>query len=221
MYDDAFYQTVRDGARRSANAVVDTILMRALIPRPKSVIDVGCGEGWWAAAFGRHGCMTLAVDNHPKPPAGSPLAESSWAQHNLNEPLPADLGHHDLAVCLEVGEHLPASCADQLVDGLSGVSDQILWSAAIPGQGGHGHINEAWPSYWLRKFEAHGFSVSGAIRWIIWDHPEVENWYRQNLFFLTRFPDRFPELFADAACPYPIPVVHPVLWSARTGVPAT
>jgi 2-polyprenyl-3-methyl-5-hydroxy-6-metoxy-1,4-benzoquinol methylase len=54
----------------------------------------------------------------------------------------------DLVVSLEVAEHLPASAADQFVNTLVKHGKKILFSAAIPGQGGQDHLNEQWPDYW-------------------------------------------------------------------------
>jgi len=78
----------------------------------------------------------------------------------------------------------------------------------VPGQGGHGHVNEQWPSYWVQRFDALGFSCSGALRWMFWNRDDVEYWYRQNLLFFTREPKRYPELF-DTVLAEPWGVVHP------------
>ena len=93
----------------------------------------------------------------------------------------------------------------------------FVFSAAIPGQGGTGHVNEQWPSYWRDLFEAEGFEVSGALRFEFWNDDRVENWYRQNLLIAAR-PElagaELVELFASPLAPV-WPLVHPVLYEAR------
>lgn len=70
----------------------------------------------------------------------------------------------DLALSLEVAEHLPAAAADHFVASLTRLASVILFSAAIPDQGGEGHLNEQWPDYWVERFAAHGFGVADVLR---------------------------------------------------------
>jgi hypothetical protein len=59
------------------------------------------------------------------------IPKDRFAAVDLRQPLPADR-KFDLAISGEVAEHLPAT----LVGTLTSVSDVVLFSAAIPGQGG-------------------------------------------------------------------------------------
>lgn len=210
VYDHQFYETVRKGARSSADAVVP--LVWPMLDRPQTVVDVGCGEGWWGKAFEELGCDVLGIDSG----SGAGRVLGHFESRDLSRPfkLPA---RAELAVCLEVAEHLPARRTRGFVSDLCQIADTVLFSAAIPGQGGHGHINEQWPAYWARLFEGHGYGCSGALRWVIWPDERVENWYRQNLLVMAKEPGRYDELFGPAAVGpvHPISVVHPVLWESR------
>ena len=62
----------------------------------------------------------------------------------------------DLVNCLEVAEHLDASRADSFVDDLCALGDVVVFSAAIPGQGGTHHVNEQFQSYWQERFRRNG-----------------------------------------------------------------
>ncbi len=211
MYDAAFYDTIRAGSIASA-AVVVPIVVDLLAPR--TVLDVGCGEGWWGHTFATHaGCDVLGVDGAYVP--GSPLKGRFVAMDLAHESF-APIARVDLAVALEVAEHLPPERADGFIADLAAVAPLVLFSAAIPGQGGTGHVNEQWPGYWVEKFRAHGMAVSGALRWRIWGDERVENWYRQNLLVAARAPEDHPDLFDTPLAP-PWPVVHPVLYNARRG----
>lgn len=212
-YDQGFYDTIRAGTRASADVVVPLVIEHVKIGiDPLKVIDVGCGEGWWAQTFADNGCEVIGVDGSYV--ASSPLGDR-FIPHDITKPLPARLvGRFDLAVCLEVAEHLPASRAASFVEELCALAPVVLFSAAIPGQGGTGHINEQWPDYWVRLFNQNAYQVSGALRWDIWRNDRVENWYRQNLMIATDDPTTLDQLFNTPLAPM-YPVVHPVLYDAR------
>lgn len=201
-FDPRVFSSIRDGSQRSA-AIVVPELNRIVAPR--SVLDVGGGEGWWAAEFARLGARATCVDDG----TSDALVDGvEHLRHDLRRGLPARLGRFDLALCLEVLEHLDAEAGDALVAAMCRVSPCVVFSAAVPGQGGHGHVNEQWPAYWVERFDQHGFSCSGALRWMFWDDDLVEYWYRQNLLVATSDPMRYPSLFETPLAP-PRAVVHP------------
>jgi hypothetical protein len=207
-FDATVFATLRLGAQRSAAVVVPLVQD---IVRAGSVIDVGGGEGWWAEAFARLGAHAVSIDEA----SPSELAEGvQHVQHDLRRGLPESLGPFDLALCLEVVEHFCEGDGDKLVEGLCSLAPVVLFSAAVPGQGGHGHVNERWPAYWFERFEQHDFRCSGALRWRIWNDERVEPWYRQNLLFATSEPRRFPTLY-ETPLAEPWPVVHPATFGRR------
>jgi SAM-dependent methyltransferase len=205
------YDLVRDGMVRSAATVVPEVLRTV---EPRSVVDVGCGQGVWLAEFARSGCEVLGYDAHDG--ARLDIPAESYHQVDLETVPDLDFGAADLALCLEVGEHLSHERSQWLVDTLC-KADVVLFSAAIPGQGGHGHVNEQWPSYWSHLFAANHFAVSGAFRWQFWDlvPDEIEVWYAQNLLLCASEPvahTMAPGLF-DSAVTGPHSVVHPYYWT--------
>lgn len=221
------YEQIREGAKRSAATIVP--LVYSLL-EPRTVADVGCGEGWFAREFAAHGCRVLAVDREVEP--HQEKIRTSDSISGLVVFFPSDLLGYwrqhqervELAVCLEVAEHLPPESADDLIGTLCAAAPVVLFSAAIPGQGGHGHLNEQWPAYWVEKFNAHGFEVSGELRWHIWGS-EVEPWYQQNLLvaahherartLLSEYAVNhgLNQLFGEYAFDDPIPVVHPTTFA--------
>jgi 2-polyprenyl-3-methyl-5-hydroxy-6-metoxy-1,4-benzoquinol methylase len=90
----------------------------------------------------------------------------------------------DLVISLEVAEHLPKTAADVFVDSVVRHGDVILFSAAIPFQGGNGHVNEQWPGYWAEKFALRGFKTLDVIRPMIWGDESVFWWLQQNTLLL-------------------------------------
>lgn len=220
QYDDQFYDVINEGSRKSA-AIVVPIVLDILGPQTKTMIDVGCGQGVWTRAFRDAGCEVLGIDGAYVDPTKLFIDQDEFIPVDLANQRATTPRPRDLAISLEVAEHLPESRADSFVDDLCSMADVVLFSAAIPGQGGTGHVNEQWPKYWADKFLDRGYLGTGALRWLLWDlAPErVENWYAQNLLLFATaeavmarpaMEDWF--LGTKAAI---FPVVHPVLWNAR------
>src|SRR5262249_1746252 len=169
--------------RRAAMEVVPWLIERF---RPHTIIDVGCGLGTWAAVFAQHGCEVLGIDTEDvaKDLLEIPPQCFRVADFELDFPI---CGHFDLAVCLEVVEHLSPEAGQRLVERvLPRLADVILFSAAVPGQAGDGHLNEQWPAYWEDFFSRSGFMLDDAVRWQFWNNAAVDWWYRQNMFVARR-----------------------------------
>ncbi len=108
------------------------------------------------------------------------IAPECFTAADLTRPLVLN-ERYDLALCLEVAEHLDPASGAGLVHALTALAPVVLFSAAVPGQGGIGHVNEQWPEYWRRQFEERGFRMVDVIRPLIRDDCRVEWWYRQNI----------------------------------------
>lgn len=210
---EEFYAHSRAGSARSA-AVVAPVVQDLV--QARSILDVGGGEGWWASAFSRLGATSVSIENGPLPPSAPGV---TCVEHDLRRPIGREVGAPDLVLCLEVAEHLEPAVGSRLVGELCSLAPAVLFSAAVPGQGGVGHVNEQWPAYWVERFESHGFRCSGALRWRFWLDDRVESWYRQNLLFATSEPDRYPTLF-ETPLAEPWPVVHPATLSRQQAPPA-
>lgn len=175
--------------------------------QPKSVIDVGCGIGTWLKVFNDLGVSDfVGVDGDYVDRSMMQIEEGKFIAHDLTKPLKLDRTF-DLAISLEVAEHLPESAADVFVETLTEHSKIILFSAAIPGQGGQNHLNEQWPSYWQDKFRVYGYEYYDMIRPEVWINKEVDVWYRQNIFLL------FHESLNKSYLPYKGDnLIHPEYW---------
>lgn len=196
-YSRRFYGRIEQEDVPGRIAVVERVL--GLVP-VRSVVDLGCGTGQWLAAFVASGVEdVLGVDGPWVPPEMLAVAPERFSSRNLAGPI--DLGRRfDLAVSLEVAEHLPAGTADRFVDLLVSAAPVVLFSAAVPGQGGSGHVNEQWPEYWAARFARRGYVVLDAIRPAIWNDERIPPYMRQNLFLYAR-----PDVVA----------AHPTLAAAR------
>jgi hypothetical protein len=177
-YGAEFYAQHITGSVQSAEIVA--ALVTELI-RPTSVVDVGCGMGGWLRAFGANGARELSgIDGDHVDRSKLFFDSSHFSAVDLSQPFKID-GRYDLALCLEVAEHIPHEHSGDLVDALCAAAPVVLFSAAVPGQGGTGHINERWPEYWRERFQARGFRMCDVVRPRVREDRRVVWWYRQNL----------------------------------------
>jgi hypothetical protein len=175
IYDEDYYNDHADGMATSAAAVVPLICDLIL---PRSVIDYGCGRGFWLREFQKQPGVEY-VCGYDGDWVIDPVAHPTYP---LDLTKPFSFGPVDLAVSLEVAEHLPESRATGFVEDICFAAPVVMFSAAIPGQGGIGHVNEQWPAYWHARFRALDFLAFDCIRPQIWDNESVGWWYRQNIF---------------------------------------
>jgi SAM-dependent methyltransferase len=212
-YTADYYRALQEGARRSAEVIVPLVLE---LVQPRSVIDVGCGVGTWLSVFKECDVADIwGVDGEH--------IERAMLEFPPERFLPFDLEHpfrvgrrFDLVVSLEVAEHLPASCAETFVESLALLGPVVLFSAAVPFQGGEHHVNGQWPEYWANLFRERDYVAIDCLRRRIWHNESVDWWYAQNvlLFAAREHVERQP-LFRSAyelAGPSPLALVHPKLY---------
>jgi SAM-dependent methyltransferase len=209
-YDAQFYRDLAATAGPSAARVWPLVLELAPIA---SAVDVGCGDGGWLAALMAQGVAdVLGLEGDWVAEAQLRIPPARFRRADLRRPIVLDR-RFDLACSLEVAEHLPPERADGFVADLARLAPLVLFSAALPGQGGPDHLNEQWPAYWAARFAANGFRAVDCLRLRLWADEQVAWWYRQNLLLFSHADAlvRWPRLAvaADAAPPAPLHLVHP------------
>jgi SAM-dependent methyltransferase len=182
LYTDNFYQCQQEGSLRSAEEIVPLIIK---LINPKSVIDVGCGVGTWLSVFKKLGVTDiLGVDGNWVNRRMLKIPEKQFLPADITEPV--RLGRQfDLVMSLEVAEHLPEGCPRQFIDSLIGLGPAVLFSAAIPHQGGAKHQNEQWSDYWAKLFYARDYKAIDCLRKHIWNNEKIQYWYAQNMILFA------------------------------------
>jgi SAM-dependent methyltransferase len=210
-YPRAFYDELKETALPSARRIVP--LLRELMT-VASAVDVGCGDGGWLKALAETGTQTvLGLDGDWMREDQLLIGREQFVRCALTERLPVE-DRFDLAISLEVAEHIPAGNASAFVAELTRLSPVVLFSAAVPDQGGLNHVNEQWPAYWAALFGAHGYQTIDTLRWRIWSDDGVTWWYKQNLLLfaseaaLTSNP-KLEEARQASPQDAPLAVVHP------------
>lgn len=220
-YDSDFYRD-RGGAAESARRILP--IVASLVPA-RSVVDIGCGDGSWLAAWEALGVAdTMGLEGPWIEERQLKIPTSRFRRADLTEKFALDRSF-DLAMSMEVAEHLPAASAEGFVASLVRLAPVILFSAAIPGQGGVHHVNEQWPDYWARMFRSHGYRPIDALRPRLWNGSGIAYWYKQNLLIFASDAAlaASPALAAVAAVTpaEPLALIHPELYATtrRTGAP--
>lgn len=210
QYGADFFRNQRDGSLSSARAIVPIVLHLLNI---RSVVDIGCGMGTWLHAFSECGITDfLGCDGNDVDRAMLAIPPALLRHVDLRAGFALDR-RFDLALSLEVAEHLPESCAPGLVRCLTASAPSVLFSAAVPGQGGTGHLNEQWQDYWRDLFAMHGYQPVDCIRPAVRGRPDVRFWYQQNIILycapavLEAHPDLQP-VPAEVS----LNLVHPTLY---------
>ncbi len=179
VYNADFYDYIDDGSRASAQTVAPLLLAEMPIA---SLLDVGAGHGAWAAAWMAAGVSdVLAVDGDYVTQDRLQVPPAHFQAHDLTTPLHLER-RFDLVQSLEVAEHLPANKAAMFVESLARHGDIILFSAAVPHQGGEHHVNEQPPEYWRQLFAAAGYAPFDWLRSRLAGQAQVKPWYRFNSF---------------------------------------
>jgi hypothetical protein len=195
LYDRTFHLGAERSAEESAPLVIP-LIVKYLGYHPKCVVEVGCSTAWWLAKFIEAGSsadpmLSAAIDFGVDrdllhvPPAlywDADLRDLlPTVQRNTG---PTDL--YDLAICLEVGEHLPAEYSAPLVTYLCNLSNAVFFGAAHPGQGGVDHVNERPVEFWLDLFAKEGYEPID-FRDELRADPRIAGHYKVNpLLYLRR-----------------------------------
>jgi SAM-dependent methyltransferase len=181
-YGPGFYRANASIAVRSAERIVPKLITAFPV---RNVVDFGCGRGAWLSVWAKAGAAVTGVDGPFVDRRQLLIDPASFRDADLAGPV--DLGvQSDLVQSLEFAEHLPATSAEEFVETLVAHGSKVLFSAAIPGQGGEHHINEQPLEYWRVIFRKRGYAAIDFLRPLILNDAAVERWYRYNIMLYVR-----------------------------------
>ncbi len=187
LYDEAYY-------KRQSHMRNDYYKLAGWLDKNvkgKVFGDVGCGEGYLIEDLcNKFGKEVWGVD-------GSPVFKNFVDENIIDKIGKIDLTKKnklkpaDVAISMEVGEHLPTKKSDKFVDTI--VSTQarlVIFSAAPPGQGGTNHINLQPYSFWEEKFKERGYKLDAALtkkfKKDLRDELEHAWWYVNNIMIFEK-----------------------------------
>lgn len=216
-YNDAFYRPHLDSSYRSAS-----IYLRHLSThyQPASIADFGCGRGSWLAAAHESGIENLLGIDGPwngQDKMVSPAIQFIAA--DLNQPISLEQ-RVDLAMSLEVAEHLMPASAETFVQSLTQAADVVMFGAAYNHQGGVNHFNEQPHSYWAAIFQSFDYVAFDLFRPHFWGNEDVSPPYRQNTFlYVKQGSPAFRSIIATGVSPLTdtdfMNAIHPYLYELK------
>lgn len=184
LYGQDFYNSQIYGSLLSAQVYLFHLF--SIWGVPESVADLGCGRGAWLATCRDLGVRrTVGFDGDWN--SQGDMLDRNIEFHPVNlemELLLTDT--FDLAISLEVAEHLQPESSDTFVESLASLSGAILFGAAFTGQPGANHINTRPHSFWAEKFFERGYLLFDLFRPTFWNDDRVEPCYRQNTFLYVK-----------------------------------
>ena len=208
-----YYDAGTEGTQavRLSAQVIVPILMEYF--QPNSVVDFGCGLGDWLSEFSDLGVGNiLGLDGEWVPLSSIRIPKACFNVISFTSDYEVE-GRFDMATCFEVAEHFTDDYSKHLLDALTKASDIVVFSAAVPGQGGYKHVNEHFQQEWIDRFSTRGYTALDLIRPRVWMHPDVSFWYQQNiLVFCTDSIIRQHNL---QRFPFLSSVIHPELYHRR------
>lgn len=213
-YSSKFFDKFREASLSASCRIVPMVLeILSPIKTINTVLDVGCGLGGWLHTFKEHGIADIkGVDGAYVEKGNLYIDPAVFQEVDLEQPLELKR-KFDLVCSVEVAEHISGKNSGQFVDSLCRHGDIILFSAAIPCQGGMNHVNEQFPSYWAALFAERGYICCDCIRKRIWNDPKVPIAHKQNIMLYIRnhliSSNNNPDFYASYKR---IDIVHPDMY---------
>lgn len=127
--------------------------------KPSSVIDIGCGAGFWLKALSANGVgdcrgLTPRLDGAPA---------FAGVERGALSAISSDKRRYDLALCLEVIQHVAPVDHDLVIDACARASDVVVFSSRVPGAPGSSPHDRPM-EYWAAKFWRHGYVIDDRLR---------------------------------------------------------
>lgn len=216
-YNDEFFSNLEKGSLEAAKVIMPLVLKITSI---KSIVDIGCGVGTWLCAANSLGITDFdGYDGDYVDRSKLYVDVARFHAVNLAEEFSLDR-RYDVALSLEVAEHLPSSKTDDFIGKLTDAAPIVVFSAAIPGQGGTSHINERWQDAWRKSFAKRDYQAIDYLRPLIRGNPSVPWWYQQNIMIYCHPSISFRENAAQAVpADISLDLVHPDLYDQKRNHP--
>jgi hypothetical protein len=186
-YTHEFYADVASRADITSQIVAEAVSKFLTI---QTLTDVGCGSGIWTKNFllknnAINKAFTIDLPGTDREYLDS-QSRDVYKVVNIDKDLTMDpslpSGVVDLVICVEVLEHIQELSARELISEFGKKTKFLVFSAAIPGQGGTHHINEQKYSYWYKHLRKAGFIPLDIFRDLL-KISEVPSYYKNNLIF--------------------------------------
>ena len=156
MYDREFHKTIENDEYPQAVRVGEYISM---FLKPASFIDFGCSTGLYLREVQMKLPNISAIGfEFSQDAVDSALCKNVY-KVDLTESVQIEKIQNTLGLCLEVLEHIEDIHWKEVLTNMTNSCDKLIFSAAVPGQGGVGHINCRPKIDWIKRFHSLGWVV--------------------------------------------------------------
>ncbi len=125
--------------------------------KPNQFHDFGCSTGIYVKSVKQHNIPATGFEFSDE--AVKNAVTSNIIQCDLTNPLYTEKIPNTLGLCLEVLEHIDDKDWKPVLENIVNNCDKLIFSAAVPGQGGVGHINCRPKIDWIKRFHSLGWVV--------------------------------------------------------------
>ena len=203
QYDDSFFGDAYATSYLSAKLVLSHLNEHFEFD---SVVDVGAGVGAWSRAALEMDRTVISIDGEWVAGIPGKFDRLNYIFQDLNNQVTTACPH-DVAICVEVAEHLLPERSLGFVADLCKLSPVVVFGAALPRQGGAGHINCRPHSFWINAFAEKNYTAIDFFRPKFCYDGRVGPWYAQNTYLFVA-PENLAQ-FAGFAKPSLVDVYHP------------
>lgn len=153
-YTVKYYQSINRTEKEQANALAIGIRKKY---NPQSIIDIGCGPGLYLSPFTDIIHLGVDISFEAIDDKVRKISKDNFRVTNITLPTFTVPIKYDVALCLEVLEHIGMEHMEQTIKNLTSVSDRLIISIAQPGQAGLNHVTLQPYSYWEDLFKRNRF----------------------------------------------------------------
>lgn len=151
---------------------------------PLMIVDLGCGLGQYGPTLVSEGVKWIGYDGAENV---ENVTKGLVRFLDLSEPVGSYIAHADWSMSIEVAEHIPRDMEYTFVyNVLSLCTNSTVVSWALPGQGGHHHVNLRSNSYVKTRFQCVGFAFDSASTQILRDSVDSCKWLRNTVMVFRK-----------------------------------
>ena len=156
-----------------------------------SIIDFGAGTGAWLHAAKSLGIDKLfGIEKHYQ----IDIKGAKILKQNVFDKVDF---RADIAVSVEVGEHILPEKSSTFIDVITSSSDIVIFGAANTHQSGDAHINCREVGFWKNLFKNRGFKLVDLFRQQFWNCRKINKAYVQNIFLYVKRESKYSSAFSS------------------------
>jgi SAM-dependent methyltransferase len=185
IYDDKFFEKNLEWNKPIAAKLVNILIDYF---NPSSVVDLGCGNAEFLSEFYKKGILIQGYEGSCFAIKKALIDKKYIQLFDLKNKIDSPR-RYDLALCLEVAEHIENKFSQRLIENLTTLSDTVVFTAAPPGQGGHFHMNEQPREFWIDIFKQRNYNYDAQITERVRNDMKKDGvlwWYCDNIMVFKR-----------------------------------